>query len=369
MTNIDFIGKRKIFYTISITLIAIGILVSLPFALGVKLDIQFKGGTVIEYSYTDPSTKDGKMTNADKEQAQTIASQVLGSQVSAYLDTDITKSISSRQHIVFELDNKNLTNTQVEDLYTKMNTAFKTYNLQKYDFNTVGASEGQAFFQTSIFAVALASLLIILYIWVRFRRIGGLPAGITAFIALVHDLLMAYAAFSIFRIPLNDSFVAVLLTILGFSINDTIVIYDRIRENRRLVGSKMSFKDIVNKSINQSFTRSINTTLVVFVSITVVFVVSAIAHLTSISDFALPMMVGVTTGAYSTICIAGPLWVSWEEHKEKKEQRKKLALQAAKAAKVDLKASVAPAVTESTAPSAPSAAEIQNASGAQAKPS
>ena len=90
----------------------------------------------------------------------------------------------------------------------------------------------------SVLAVVLACLLIILYIWIRFRTIGGLPAGITAFIALLHDVLMGYVAFAVMGIPLDDNFIAVTLTILGYSINDTIVVYDRVRENRKLYGNK-----------------------------------------------------------------------------------------------------------------------------------
>ena len=101
----------------------------------------------------------------------------------------------------------------------------------------------------------LASLLIILYICVSFPQDWRFTGWITAFIALLHDVIIGFVAFSVLRIPLNDSFIAVTLTILGYSINDTIVIYDRVRENRRLYGSKIPFKDIVNKSINQSFCK------------------------------------------------------------------------------------------------------------------
>lgn len=346
MTNIDFIGKRRIFYTISITLILIGLLVSMPFAFGVKMDIQFKGGSIISYSYKDPSGVNGKMSTADTNALAAVVKKSLGTDVNAYLETDAISS-KNNQNILFEFD-KNITSSQVASLTAAIQKAYAKFNFTQPSVKTVAPSEGSDFFRQSILAVILASILIILYIWIRFRHIGGLPAGLTAFAALVHDLLIAFAAFSIFRIPLNDNFVAVLLTILGYSINDTIVIYDRIRENRRVVGSKMPFKDIVNLSINQSFSRSINTTLVVFIAITVVFIVSSVNHLTSISSFALPMMFGVVTGAYSTICIAGPLWVTWVTHKEKvTEQRKKAALaakEAAKAARLAKKSAAAPSL-------------------------
>lgn len=326
--GIDFIGHRHVYYTISISLIVIGVLVSAIF--GIKTDIQFKGGTIIKYSYSSQDTAGHKFTSADLDQAKNIASQVLGGSVDTSLSAaiDNTKKTTT-QLIQFDLD-KNVSNTQVEALYTKLTAAFKNDKIARYDFNTVGPQEGQDFFLQSALAVLLASLLIIIYIWIRFRHIGGLPAGLTAFIALLHDLAMAFVAFSIFRIALNDNFIAVLLTILGYSINDTIVIYDRIRENRRVLGPKAKFTELVNLSINQSFTRSINTTLVVFMSITVVLIFSIIYNIESIRSFALPMLVGVVTGAYSTICIAGPLWVTWENHKTKSIEQQRLALKAAK---------------------------------------
>jgi preprotein translocase subunit SecF len=318
MMNIDFIGKRKIYYTISLSLIAIGILVSL--ILGVKMDIQFKGGTIIQYSYTG---------NLDKDKAAEIATKTLGGKANANIVTDYK---TGAKRIEFELIT-NITEIKQAALYKNLTTEFKSNKLIKFSSNTVSAQMGAEFFQKSIFAVIFASLLIILYIWIRFRKIGGLPAGLTAFASLLHDVIMAFVAFSIFRIALNDNFIAVALTILGYSINDTIVVYDRIRENRKIYGTKMTFKDIVNKSINQTFSRSINTVLVTFVAIAVICVFAIINNLESIRSFALPMMVGVATGAYSTICIAGPLWVTWEDYKTNKE----LKLKALKTSKAKLK--------------------------------
>ncbi len=303
--HIDFIGKRKIFYTISITLIAVGILISAIF--GVKMDIQFKGGAIIQYSYT------GKINQAA---VKALANKTIsGADFTFQTDKVAAKNI---QLIVLETT-KSLTSTQQASLYNALKKKLSSNSLKKYQSNDVSPQTGRQFFLQSLGAVALASVLIILYIWIRFRYIGGLPAGITAFVALVHDVLMAFVAFTLFQIPINDNFVAVALTILGYSINDTIVVYDRIRENRKLFGHSLPFKDIVNRSINQSFTRSVNTTLVTFVAIATVCVFSIIYHLDSIRSFALPMMVGVVTGGYSTICIAGPLWVSWVNHKEKKD--------------------------------------------------
>lgn len=326
--NIDFIGKRKIYYTISISLILIGILVSVIF--GVKLSIAFTGGAIFKYSYTG---------DVDKNAAQTVVYDTVNAnrtnKLKVSTQTDVIKDTNTNR-LVFSVSPEkggekfSISSTEQQAIKTALQTKFKDNKIDISETRNVNADMGSAFLRKSILAVLLASALIVLYIWIRFRTIGGLPAGLTAFVALLHDVMMAFAAFSIFRIPLDDNFIAVVLTILGFSINDTIVIYDRIRENRRLYGSKVHFKDIVNKSINQSFARSVNTTLCAFFAIAVICVFSIIYNLDSIRSFALPMMVGVITGCYSTICIAGPLWVTWVTHKEKlaeaaKQNKKKLS--------------------------------------------
>jgi preprotein translocase SecF subunit len=145
------------------------------------------------------------------------------------------------------------------------------------------------------------------------------------FIALVHDVLVVFFVFVIFNMPLNDSFIAAALTILGFSINDTIVIYDRIRENKRLFGTKLDVDELVDKSITQSITRSVNTSVATFISIAIVYVFAWIYSIDSIKSFALPMMFGVISGCYSTICLAGPLWVSWQKYKNKPKDKPKEA--------------------------------------------
>jgi len=149
--------------------------------------------------------------------------------------------------------------------------------------------------------------------------------GTIAIIALVPDALMVTATFIIFKIPLNDSFIAAVLTIIGFSINDTIVVYDRIRENRRIMGDKWSYEQLIDTSISQSMTRSVNTSLAVLVSITIVYIFAQIKGIETIRSFALPMMIGTVSGCYSTICIAGPLWAMWKNHKIKVKQKRKAA--------------------------------------------
>jgi preprotein translocase subunit SecF len=174
---------------------------------------------------------------------------------------------------------------------------------------------GRAFFIKCLVAIAIAAIGIIIYVAIRFRKIGGTSAGVMAVVALIHDVLMVYFVFIIFRIPLNDSFIAVVLTILGYSVNDTIVVYDRIRENRRLFGVKEALPKILNLSLNQDFSRSVYTSMMTFIAISTVFVVGILYGINSIVTFALPMMVGVLFGCYSSLYIAGPLYTMWQVRK------------------------------------------------------
>ena len=142
--------------------------------------------------------------------------------------------------------------------------------------------------------------------------------------ALLNDMIVIFGIFVILRIPLNGNFIAAMLTILGYSINDTVVIYDRIREDRSLSGSKhVDFAALVNSGINESLRRTINTTLSTLLALGSVCVISIAIGLDSIFTFAFPLMIGMVSGVYSSICIAGPLWVEWESRRKKTVKKKK----------------------------------------------
>ena len=150
-------------------------------------------------------------------------------------------------------------------------------------------------------AVVIAIIFMLLYIWFRFKDIRF--AG-SAVIALVHDVLAVLAFYAIVRISVGNTFIACMLTIVGYSINATIVIFDRIRENLGTMRKKDDLKDLVDASITQTLSRSINTSLTTFIMVAVLFVLGV----ASIRDFALPLMAGIVCGAYSSVCITGALW-------------------------------------------------------------
>ena len=153
----------------------------------------------------------------------------------------------------------------------------------------------------AIIAVVVATICMLIYIWFRFK---DLRFATSAVVALLHDVLVVLAFYALARVSVGNTFIACMLTIVGYSINATIVIFDRIRENMALMKNKDNIADIVNLSITQTLTRSIYTSLTTFIMIAVLFVMGV----SSIREFALPLMVGIVCGAYSSVCITGALW-------------------------------------------------------------
>lgn len=310
MKTFDFVGNRKKFYILSSALILIVILFS--FIFGVQLDIQFKGGTILEYIYSG---------DIDTSKVDSITEETTG--MGASIQT-ANNTLTGQTTLVITLPTSNGLSAESQNAITDaLKQEFPDNSVEVLEISNVDAAIGREFLMKCLVAVAAAFVLIIIYIALRFRKIGGLSAGVMGVLALLHDALMVFGVFVIFRIPLDDNFIAVVLMILGYSINDTIVIYDRIRENKRLLGPKTSIAELVNISINQSLTRSLNTSIATIIALSTICVVTIVCGVSSIVSFAFPMLVGMISGVYSTIFIAGPLWVTWLEYKEKKAQQNK----------------------------------------------
>ena len=298
MKQINFYGHRKIYYTISACLIALLVICVAVF--GVKVDIQFTGGLIATYSY------EGDLDFAAVEQT---ASEVTGYGVTS----DSSESLSSgEKQIALNFSTKDGLSVEMEDALTS--TLEETYadnNLQYVSIDSVAANMGTDFLVKCLVAVFAAFILMIVYIAIRFRRIGGWSAGVTGVIALLHDVLMVFAVFVIFRLPVDDNFMAVVLFILGYSINDTIVIFDRIRENERLYGKGKDVVELVNLSINQTLRRTMNTTLSTLIAMGCVCVFAVVFGVSSIISFAFPMVVGLISGFNSSVCLSGTIWAWW----------------------------------------------------------
>ncbi|MBR6872779.1 MAG: protein translocase subunit SecF [Ruminococcus sp.] len=298
-------SRKKIFYSISTCLIAVFAAVTI--IVGLDVAIEFKGGTIITYTY------DGTVAAGDVEKlvSDTISETAIVTEGEDFASGKQTLKLS------FSSDS-GISQEKQSQLAEAMKEKFADNKIEVLESTDVAASNGSEFFFKCLVACAFAMVVTVIYIGFRFRKIGGLSAGCFAVLALVHDMCMVYGCFVLCRFAINANFMAVLLTILGYSINATIIVYDRIRENRALYGRKYEIDELVNMSITQTLGRSIHTTVTTVLAMTTVCIVCAIWGITSIMSFALPLIVGMVAGVYSSNCIAPTLWVLWQKHVEKR---------------------------------------------------
>ena len=304
---VDFVGLRKRFLTISACLMAAILLCAVVF--GVRLDTEFTGGAMITLSY------EGEFTTSE---VQKTASAALGSN-DLTLQTGENVATGEQTLKISMPGNETVTTEQVETLLDSLNETYPDNAFAQLSLSNVSAAMGTKFLQKSLVAVVFALVLILLYIGVRFKKIGGLTGGMMAVLALLSDLMVVFGTFVLLRTPLDGNFIAAMLTILGYSINDTVVVYDRIRENRALMGKKASFEELVNHSVNQSARRTIITTVTTVMALGVMCVVSKLYGLDSIFTFAFPLMMGMLSGVYTSLCVSTSAWVLWSERKSGKK--------------------------------------------------
>ncbi|WP_281888984.1 protein translocase subunit SecF [Paenibacillus sp. YYML68] len=283
--NYDFVGNRKKAFIFSIVITILGI-ATLLFS-GLNLGVDFKAGTTLDISTGGQAVEQAKAVEILKSAGQSPATPpIIGGDLGDRVTVRFDQVLSQEQV------------KQVED-------AFKSVYGDKVtkEENTVDTELAKELAMKAIYAVLVASVGIIIYVSIRFEW----RFAVAAIVALLHDAFIVISVFSIFRLEVNLPFVAAVLTIIGYSINDTIVIFDRIRENLRFSKLK-SFEDLadlVNKSISQTMLRSINTVLTVFIAAVLLFVMGSPA----IRLFSLAMILGLLSGAYSSIFIASPIWL------------------------------------------------------------
>lgn len=306
--NFNFVGKRRIFYGISIALIIVA-LVSF-FTKGFEQDIEFKGGTIIDIEFAQ------EVNNTDIENIvkEVVPNEQPRVQKSEQRDDNgnVVKSGISISTSALEEEQKN----------TVINNIAQRYGIADIDskatFRTVKPTFGDEMKSRAIIATVISLIAIIIYIAVVFKKAGGVSAAVTAFIKLIHDLIITLMVYSVFGLPLNTTFVAALLTILGYSIDDTVIIYDRIRENER-INKKMAMPDVINLSINQTLRRTLFTSLSVMVALALLYGFSVYYNVGSIQEFSLPLLVGMIAGTYSSIFVASNLWAEWMIYKGNKK--------------------------------------------------
>ncbi len=298
--DIKFFENKKIFAIVTVVLFVAG--AAIIGLRGIKLDTQFTGGTVLEYTVD----------------TQTIDTEAVAKAVNGAINRDATVQVSNSQAgttvVVTLAGNSGLTPDEQSKAGDAIGTLLNIKDLEPSQTFAVEPYVGAKALRNAGIAIIIAFVGILLYVGFRFAALSGLSAGLTAIIALLHDVCIVLFAFALFGIPLGNSFVAVVLTIIGYSINDTIVVYDRIRENRNM-DSKLSIAELVDRSVSQVLARSINTSITTLFCVLVILVASVMYRISSIYQFSLPMLVGLVAGCYSSICIAAALWASWKSKK------------------------------------------------------
>ena len=301
--QIKVVENRKKYYALSCVVIGLGLLfmvINMVRGQGAfSKDIQFTGGSLIQVDVKQ------SFSNDIKDDIQAITEEVTG-------HDNISITSAGTTGVIITMPQT------ATDVRTKLfDTIKEKYNLEDADLledEDVSASISKEIQTGAIKAVVVGTILILIYISLRFK---DYRFGASAVIALVHDVLVMLAAYAIFRIPLNNSFIAAMLTIVGYSINDTIVVFDRIRESK----VKRGLKDhdgapieLVDDSVNQTIGRSVVTSLTTLVMVVLLFVLGT----DSVKEFAFPLIIGIVSGTYSSIFIASPIWYDLTHHGAKK---------------------------------------------------
>ncbi len=285
----DFVGNMKKTYAVAIVVIGFGIVMLFvnKTQTGAILNygLDFRGGTSTEVTFNEPVTDD------IQKEVEAAFQEVAGSNVETSKVQDADALIIKTSELTLE-QRSSLDNKLVSDFGVDADN-IKT--------ESISATVSNEMKSDAILSVIIASLCMLIYIWIRFKDI---KFGAGAVIALIHDVLVVLMVYAVARISVGNTFIACMLTIVGYSINATIVVYDRIRENKGAARSKEALADIVNKSITETLSRSINTSLTTLIMVLML----AILGVDSVREFAIPLLAGIIAGAYSSVCISGTIY-------------------------------------------------------------
>lgn len=274
------IEKRKIWFTISLIVIAIGIFTMAT--KGLEYGLDFKGGTIVEINLGQDFNKQD-VDNIIKKYSSDFQSN----------KTD-NKSIS--------IKSTNLSNNAVSSIVKAVKTKYKKSNLTNQE--NIGAVIGSETRVKALEAIIVAIIAMFIYIAIRFE----FSFGIAAMISLTHNILVMLSVYAVLRVSIDSNFIAAALTVIGYSVHDTIVVFDRIRENQKYMRGQEPIV-VADASVTQTLARSINTVLTVVMTLTSVYVL-----VPSVRVFSEPILIGIISGCYSSICIASPCWVIIKKH-------------------------------------------------------
>ena len=288
--TLNLLSKKGIFFGISLALALAGFVVMGVYKASsgdaLNYSLEFKGGTATTVEFQEAMS----LEKATAEVVPLIE-QITGSAVQV-------QTVQDSSEVIFKTGTLDVAKREaLNDMFVETFAVDR----DRITSETISSTISSEMKSDTILAVAVAILCMLVYIRVRFSDIRF---GVSSIVALVHDVLVVLAFYAVSRVSVSNTFVACMLTIVGYSINATIVIFDRVRENMASMSHKDDLKDVVNRSITQTMSRSIFTSLTTFIMVAVLYVLGV----TSIRDFALPLMVGIVCGTYSSICLAGGLW-------------------------------------------------------------
>ena len=295
----DFCGKKPIILTVGIIVILaliVGIIIR-----GDNRSIEFKGGTMKTYTYD-------KGNDIDTSKVKEIVGTLTSSKVTVREGEDVN---SGDPQFTINLATGNFNIEKQNELTDLLVKEYPDYNIVGSEAMSVTSSTGNEFLLKCVIAVIFAAIIIIIYVAIRFRRIGGWSAGACSVLALLQDLITALAVSYLFGFEFSANTVAVILTILGYSINNTIVIYDRIRENRKLM-PKASLNELINTGCSQSLTRSIRTSITTISTMLIITIVVLAKGYTSLLSFSVPLMAGLISGTFTSLFVAPVTWSWWK---------------------------------------------------------
>lgn len=289
--TINFLSKKAVFFAASLVVIVAGFVV-----MGIN---QSSKGMALNYSLEFVGGSSTNVTFNEEMSIEDIDSNVVPLIEAITGDGNVqTQKVTGTNEVIFKT--RTLSVEEREQFTAAMVDGFAV-NAEKITSETISSTISKEMQSDALVAILIATVFMLIYIWFRFKDIRF---GASAVIALVHDVLVVLAFYAVARVSVGSTFIACMLTIVGYSINATIVIFDRIRENMEMMSKKDDLKDVVNRSISQTLSRSIFTSLTTFFMVAALYVFGV----TSIREFALPLMVGIVCGTYSSVCITGALW-------------------------------------------------------------
>jgi preprotein translocase subunit SecF len=287
------IEKTKIWLSISLCVIAVGLFFLVKD--GLNFGIDFRGGTSVVI-----------------EMGQEFDKQPVENLVRKHVSDAVTNTVDGTK---IEIRSNNFDSTKVSEMFAELKETYNLTDEALLEEELIGAAIGRELTNRALIALTIATFAMLLYVAVRFE----IKFGIAAIIALIHDVLITLSVYTILQIPVNSPFIAAMLTIIGYSINDTIVVFDRIRENLKTM-RRADVTEVANISVTQTLSRSINTTLTTLITIVAVYF-----FVPSVRDFAFPIIIGILSGSYSSIFIASPVWVMLKKRNKDKLQERKIA--------------------------------------------